>query len=467
MKRWNFLALGLVLLLGTGVLAQAPAERGGTGAADADASARALAVYEQGKRLYDAKNYAAALEKFDQAAALEPGKARWQYNRGLALRKLKRYGEARDALLQSRTLDPAYKRAEIDDKLREMGFSPEDSVSPAPTEPPGEPSTSGDASAGGTTAQEPGPELTHPTAHKIGEAVGVALCLGTPIALVVGLILLIRRLTRSSRSSGEGPSSSRGESGAPARAADLSPLEQRLEQVASSLVSVEHALRLEEDADLRAMLNQATMAEQRARDELAGARQGRSKIAQVLASVDAAEEGAKAAMERARSLFGDKAFLPEGERVGCYFCARPLANPSFRKQVPLKRGAEITHVLACPPCANMASAGQPPPVKVRVAQGRATHWSELGGYDPYAHRHKPYPGTRMVPAWDFTPQRSLAEVAAIAAGGALVGGVAAYAVSELLDLDGAREAAAAQAATQAAARQASQHREERDWRDHS
>jgi hypothetical protein len=95
------------------------------------------------------------------------------------------------------------------------------------------------------------------------------------------------------------------------------------------------------------------------------------------------------------------------------------------------------------------------------------HWSELDGYDPYTHRHKPYPGTSTVPAWKFTPERSVAEVAAMAAGGALVGGVAAYAISELLDLDGAREAAAAQAATQAAAMQASQHREERDWKDHS
>jgi hypothetical protein len=141
-------------------------------------------------------------------------------------------------------------------------------------------------------------------------------------------------------------------------------------------------------------------------------------------------------------------------------------------QVPLKRGANVTPVLACPPCANMAAAGQPPPVKVRVeGNGRMVHWSELGGFDPYAHRHKAFPGTRNVPAWDFAPQRSLGEVAAIAAGGAAIGGLAAYGVSKLLDLDSAQEAAAAQAAaqaaTQAAARKAGEQREERDWRDHS
>jgi hypothetical protein len=210
------------------------------------------------------------------------------------------------------------------------------------------------------------------------------------------------------------------------------------------------------------------MAEQRARDEVEKARSGKKVDPEAInALVSEAEEGSTAAAERARSLFGDRAFLPEGERVGCYFCARPLANASFRMQVPLKRGSDVTPVLACPPCANMAAAGQPPPVKVRMEGGRTVHWSELGEYDPYTHRHKHYPGTRMVPAWDFTPHRSLGEVAAIAAGGALATGLAAYGVSRLLDLDSAQESAAAQAAAEAAARQASERREERDWKDHS
>jgi hypothetical protein len=256
------------------------------------------------------------------------------------------------------------------------------------------------------------------------------------------------------------------------RAVDVSPLDQRMEQVANTLVSVEHALRLEEDADLRALLNQATMAEQRARDELAKARGGKVSAETAAVSVTAAENASKSAHERAQTLFGDRAFLPEGERVGCYFCARPLANASFRTQVPLKRGSDVTPVLACPPCANMAAAGKPPPVKVLMAGGgRMAHWSEADGFDPYTHRHKAHPGIRNVPAWDFAPQRSLAEVAAIAAGGAALTGLAAYGVSQLLDLDSAQEAAeaqaAAQAATQAAARKASEQKEERDWRDHS
>lgn len=437
MKRWNSLALGLALLLGAAAVAQAPAA--GT---EAGRDAGALAVYEEGKRLYDARDYEGALGKFDQAARMEPGKARWQYNRGLALRKLNRFQEARDALLQSRALEPGYKRAEIDEKMREMGFSSE-----------------GGSDSGGT------PEAPASGGLDTFELVGI-------IAGLIGggviLYMVVRMFLPKPPPAAPPPARFRGTSKPPRRAVDVSPLDQRLEQVASTLVPVEHALRLQEDADLRAMLNQATLTEQRASEEVEKARTGQVLPQAAEARVREAEESSREASERARTLFGDRAFLPEAERVGCYFCARPLANASFRMQVPLKRGSDVTAVLACPPCANMASAGQPPPVKVLMGRGgRMVHWSELDGYDPYTHRHKAYPGTRMVPAWDFAPQRSVAEVAALAAGGALAGGAAAYAVSQLLDLDGAQEAAAAQAAAQAAARQASQRREERDWKDHS
>jgi len=453
-KPWYLLALAL--LLGPVTAAQTAVGSGGAAAEDADRGAQALKVYEEGKRLYDARDYAGALGKFDQAAALEPGKARWQYNRGLALRKLNRFQEARDALLQSRTLEPEYKRAEIDEKLREMGFS-----------------TSADSSTG-EPASDSGSDAATSSKSTTGDAVigvvGIVLVLavnGFLLFLLVRFFLFIIRRAKAGSSSPEERQRSRGTSKSPARSADMTLLDQRLERVASALISVEHALRLQEDADLRAVLNKATMVEQRARSEVEKARDGKLTPQAAEAQLRAAEEGSTAATERARSLFGDKAFLPEGERVGCYFCARPLANASFRMQVPLKRGSDVTPVLACPPCANMASAGQPPPVKVRSEGRRRVHWSEVGDYDPYTHRHKPYPRTHMVPAWEFTPQRSLAEVAALAAGGAVAAGLAAYGVSRLLDLDGAQEAAAAQAAAEAAARQASQRREERDWKDHS
>ncbi|EPX57428.1 tetratricopeptide repeat domain protein [Cystobacter fuscus DSM 2262] len=456
MKQTKSLSLVVILLLAPVALAQgggrSPQQSAGKTAA------RALEVYEQGKRLYDAKDYAGALERFDQAAAIEPDKARWQYNRGLALRKLDRFTEAREALLQSRTLDPAYKRAEIDDKLREMGFSPTPPPSTPASEPP-DPSVS--------TPPAPPPELSvvlrEETSKKPANPVW-ALC---PYAGMALLFFLLIRWKLSKAKPLQDPHRASTSTLQP-RSEELAPLEERLKQVAASLVQVEHALRLKEDADLRALLNQATMAEQNAWQSIADFRKGTASRSAVTRRLDKAHEAAEAAVAHARGLFGEQAFLPEGERVGCYFCARPLANPSFRMQVPLKRGSQVTHVLACPPCANMAAAGQPPPVTVqRLGNGQTQHWSELRGYDPYTHRHQPYPDMSTVPAWQYTPERSLGEVAAMAAGGALATGLAAYGVSQLLDLDSASEAAAAQAATQAAAKQASERREERDWKDHS
>ncbi len=78
-------------------------------AASPEPSPAAMSVYDEGKRLYDGKDYTSALERFDRCASMEPQVARWQYNRGLALKKLKRDGEAREAFHRSQGLDPAYK----------------------------------------------------------------------------------------------------------------------------------------------------------------------------------------------------------------------------------------------------------------------------------------------------------------------------------------------------------------------
>jgi hypothetical protein len=413
LKQRNILALGVLLLLAPLAWAQEVP----------DTSAQALAVYEQGKRLYDAKDYAGALEWFDQAAALEPGKARWQYNRGLTLRKLGRFEEARAALQHSRTLDPAYKQAEIDDKLREMDTSGSEGI--------------------------PTPTLV---------ILGIIFGAGGILLFVMYRVFKATSSLRGHEPWGLEP---------PVSPGDLRRNEAWLEQSAGKLIQVEHALRLGEDDDLRAVLNQATMAEQRAREVLERAQKREFRLSEVEAEVQNARESAEAARQWAQRVYGKKAFVPEGPRVGCYFCARPLANDTFRTQVPLKRGPDVTNVLACPPCANRVSAGQPPPVKVQRVGGKTVHWSELGGYDPYAHHHTAYPHMSQVPAWQYTPERPLGEVAALAAGGVLATGLAAYGVSKLLDLDGAGEAAAAQAATQAAAVRASERREERDWKDHS
>lgn len=424
MKQGRILVLGVVLAFA--VVAGVAEGAAPVAEASEDTSARALAVYEEGKVLYDARDYAGALARFDEAAELEPGKARWQYNRGLALRKLGRIEEAREALLHSRTLDFSYKQAEIDDKLAELGSARSEQASTS------------------TSWMRP-------------------LMLG---GLFCGGLFVVWRLWRR-RSK---PTKRTEPRSASVPAEDLVPLETTLRHGALMLIQVEHALRSGEDADLRALLNQATQAEQRAWQTLEQARYGSATLDLVQRQVEESDRAARAASEMARERFPQTKLPSEAEFVGCYFCARPLANADFRKRVPLRLGAQVVEVLACPPCANMAAAGQPPPVKVRrLHGGQFQHWSEMLGYDPYTHRHQPFANTTTVPAWEYKPSRPLAEVAALAAGGAVATGFAAYGVSELLDLDSASEEAAAQAVTKAAVRKARERREEweRDWKDHS
>jgi hypothetical protein len=269
---------------------------------------------------------------------------------------------------------------------------------------------------------------------------------------------LIYRMTRKKRGGPEQGWPQSSDKGA-ASSGDLESRGAQLAKVSETLIRVEHALRLGEDDDARALLNRATQAEQRAYDALARARKSKSALSEFDSALYEAESAARDAEARSQAAFGPLAFTGEGERAGCYFCARPMANSDFRVQVPLKRGTGVDTVLACRPCSNMVAAGQAPPVTtVRQEGGRMVHWSEVPDFDPYIHRHRRYQGSSSVPAYDFTPQRSVGELAAMAAGGAVVGGLAAYGVSKLLDLDNAREAAAAHAAAEAMATRASQER---------
>ncbi len=265
-----------------------------------------------------------------------------------------------------------------------------------------------------------------------GIVIDAVLCMALPLMLAAGLFFLLRVVVRGAAFAA---TTRHWRQSQPSNhSVEVSSLDKRLHRVAIVLTSVEHALRLEEDSELREMLDQSTLSEQRARDEVDKARAGKVSLPVAAAQVHAAEESMGVTEERARELFGDNAFLDEGARVGCFFCARPLANASYRRQVPLKRGSDITPVVACPPCAELAAAGQPSPILVRMEMGeRMLHWSELERYDPYHRRHEPYPGVRTVPAWDLASQLSLSELAARAAGGQ--GELAADEGCPVLDLD--------------------------------
>lgn len=406
---------------------------------------RAAAVYQEGKTLYDAGDFRGARSKFIDAIKLEPGKARWHYNLGLAHRQLENFPAAREALLKARQLDPDYKREEISAKLASMGFDP-----------------------AGSDADRPVPSIASgkhdDTSPDIWMFAGMAVLAAGFVAFVV------KRIRRSKRAIGGGKKSPSREP--PPDAAAVAAIGRRLDTAAPRLVQVEHSLRLAEHPDLRWQLDHATQLEQGLRLELAAAKAGDAgAFRKAGRAIAAFEDSATRAAALAQQAFGAPAFAAHGERIACYFCARPLANPDYRQLVALKRGDSRDEVVSCPNCAKASAQGQAPSILVS-ADGK-THWSEIADFDPYAARHAAADGLQRLPAWRFAPQRSVGELALLAGGAALAGGAIAallrsgqaQADEPLLDLDAAQESGLAQEAARAAARSARAQRGERS--DHS
>jgi hypothetical protein len=410
------------------------------------ANPQALATYEQGKKLYDAGDYAGARSRFIEAIRIEPDNARWHYNLGLVHRQMDNFQAARQSLLKARELDPDYKRAEIDQKLASMGFGAADN-------------TAGNAQAVPQAVPDDGD-----ASFVLWMVAGV---FGVVIAFIGMVFWLIRR-GGSAASPATGKADVR--SAPPPGKAEVAALRNRTDTAAAQLVGVEHALRLGEHADLRNQLDHATRIESALREQLAQAAAGDGHAFRKAgrAIVDL-EDSTQRATALAKSAFGDAAFAAQGDRAGCYFCARPLANAEYRRPVAVKRGNTHAEVIACPPCALAAQRGEAPAI-LASADGK-THWSETPDFDPYAARHQANGELRRLPAWRFAPQRSFGELAMLAGGAALAGGaLAALArpaqAAPTLDLDAAREAGLAQEAARATAQRAAEQRSER-FADHS
>jgi hypothetical protein len=260
----------------------------------------------------------------------------------------------------------------------------------------------------------------------------------------------------------------------PPDAAAVAAIARRLDAAAQQLVLVEHALRFGEHADLRSRLDHATQLEQDLRARLAAAREGDvTEFRTAGWAIGKLEESSRGAADLAQQVFGPAALAAGGERVACYFCARPLANADYRRTVAVKRGDARASVVSCPGCASRSAQGEAP--EVLVAGDGKTHWSEIPGFDPYATRHSALDGVRRIAAWRYVPQRSFAELAMLAGGSALAGGALAAmlgpdqsaADEALLDLDAAQEAGLARQAARAAAKQAQAQRGEQSSTDHS
>ncbi|MBK9441698.1 MAG: tetratricopeptide repeat protein [Comamonadaceae bacterium] len=406
---------------------------------------RALAVYTQGKNLYDAGDFKGARAKFVDAIAAEPTNPRWHYNLGLVDRQLNNYPAAQQSLLKARELDPEYKRAEIDQKLTAMGFHPSTSAA--------------------ALQQNPPVVQNSDTQESDGTEIGFFQTLAV-LAGVVGGIFLLVRVVRSKRA--DPHHSSKGTT----NSALIPRATARMDQVAAQLVQVEHALRLGEHADLRSQLEHATGLERTVRQKIERLAGGDAKsLRKVETALGDLERSVTRAREIAVAAFGARAFAGQGERVACYFCAKPLANADYRHPVTMKQGDAVVNVMTCPDCATVASQGRAP--TVLTGTDSRTHWSELASFDPYVARHAVNSETVRTPGWKFTQQRSAGELALIAGGAALAGGAAAamllpeaQAASTLLDLDTARENALAQEAARASAQQAAGQRRE-SFSDHS
>ena len=435
----------------------------------AESSSETLAIYEAGKKSYDAGDFLAARSKFLEAIKREPDNARWHYNLGLTLRQLDNIHAARQSLLKARELDPEYKRAEIDQKLASMGFGSSTGEGT---------SAAGSLSAAGSPTEEPIDEST------------VLWIVGGIFALVIsfigGVVWLIRRMGRHSTTAPDTlPNRSKRQNQKntpplePPDPAAIHALNARLGKVSHQLIDLEHAMRLGEHPDLRSLLNHATQTESALRNHLEAALDGDGhafrKANRALPDLESTTEKA---VKLATRLHGDQAFAASGEKIACYFCARPLANPGFRQAIAIKRGTTRAEVVTCPPCAAIAARGDAPTILTDDAA--IQHWSEMPGFDPYTARHQSMPGTQRLPAWKFTPQRSLGEIALMAGGAAIAGGALASllhpgsahagtpADEALLDLDAVQETGMAQEAARAVAkRAAAQKSDSGSFADHS
>jgi hypothetical protein len=380
---------------------------------DSSVPPRVAAIYDQGKAAYDAKDYATALQRFDRCIELEPSRARWHYNRGLALKKLGRDGEARDAFADSQRMDPEYKKVEIGKKLAELGGAPSSS------------DTTTTAAGGGVDVEA-----------LAGGCAGLL-----PFIVFCAVVVYMFRKKAQLKGAAEPAQLAPPEPDAPA--ADWNGLIAAHQQRAARLAPLEHAVAASADAAFQAAV-------MRAGDELQFARRLLLERRDGEAAQRCGERADQALNEAAQKSGGASG---RGERVGCFFCA--LAAPSMRRGVTLGLGGAQHGVVACARCASKAQSGAP--LTVRVVDGAP--WATSPAFDPYQHAYWSGPPSDELPVWKLQPEQ-------VSPLGPLAAGLAAFAV---LDLVAAREAGLAAEASAAAARHASGGRSphSNQWRDHS
>ncbi|MDP3500368.1 MAG: tetratricopeptide repeat protein [Myxococcales bacterium] len=408
----------------------------------------AMAVYEQGKALYDAKDYEGALRKFEEASLVEPSKARWHYNRGLALKKLKRDGDAREALLKSRALEPDYKRAEIDQKLSELG--------------------------GGPSPSDTSQRVLEKTDDESETAWGFRI---VAYVLIAGVAFQVFRktlwrfgkwffsllvTTEGAEASTRGVAPKQPTNNTPQQ---LEAVAARLRETAEALAQVEHGLSLGEDAVARGHVDRAATNLASVRKGFEAARRNQRPLSELTQALERATEAITLGQQRLVTLHGEQVSLARGPRAGCFFCARALPTPEAGVAVQLRSSTSVTTVAACPTCARRVGTGTPPPV-LMVDGDRRRHWSEVDEFDPYLDAHAPPPRTVEAPAWNVMNAGAAVPSLATFAGGAVLGALGAAAAGRLINLESLKESSLASAAAEASATAATGRRTT-EYSDHS
>lgn len=409
---------------------------------------QAMAVYEQGKALYDAKDYAGALEKFDAAIKLEPSKARWHYNRGLALKKLKRDGDAREALLKSRALEPDYKRSEIDQKLNELGGGPSPS--------------------GSSQSVFEKTEVESETAWGF-RIVAYVLIAGVVFTVFSKSIQRFGKWFISLLVTSEGAGATTPDA-APKQPTNnsqqqLEAVAARLRETAEALAQVEHGLSLGEDAVARGHVDRAATNLASVRKGFEAARRNQRPLSELTQALERASEAITLGQQRLVALYGERAMQARGPRAGCFFCARALPTPEAGVAVQLRSSTGVTTVAACPTCARRVGTGTPPPV-LMVDGDQRRHWSEVDEFDPYVEAHAPPARAVEAPAWNVMNAGAAVPSLATFAGGAVLGALGAAAAGRLINLDTLKESSLASAAAEASAAAATGRRTT-EYSDHS
>lgn len=482
MRRATALAFGMLFLaiLPLHATAQQPYQEPTSSSSASNVSQ----LSQEAKQAYDQKDYFTARKKFFEVAQLEPNNPRWHYNLGLTYRKLDNPHAARLSFIRVREIDANFKRVEIDDKLRSMGFDTNTNTtgqaSTSNTVKP--PSSIGSSNQplivdrSSSTDKRADPAQENRTTKKPEKGGIFSLlassfcCFGLPLLIIVGIFFAVRRLIKKT-----GDQPPQAPSSGSSRNLDpqvLAAEESKLNDAAIQLVRVEHVMRLGENPDLRNLLEHATRNEQTAWKALAKVRKGdRTAFGQLHRTADETVTAAQRATDLATQLYGDQAFTGQGERVGCFFCARPLANGDYRRHITMKHGETQDEIMACPDCAGQTERGESP--TIRTGTDGRTHWSEIPNYDPYAMRHGEPNQTGQVEAWRYEPQQPMSNLSQLASGGALLGAGAlagagvVMAASRFFDLNSARHTGLEQDALSESAFQASGRRGKYHSHDHS